>query len=114
MCGLTAVSSRGDRVLGLLLGTAAGDALGAAFEGKLLVTESALRAVEHASGRLAHTDDTVLSVVLAEHVADRRKKDPVNEGALAGARHGASALPDAWLQRLEIAERIRAVALCLS
>lgn len=205
----TAVSTRDDRVLGLLLGTAAGDALGAAFEGKLLVTESALRAVEHASGPLTHTDDTVLSVVLAEHVADRPKSDPVDEialanefadawraepwrgygqgaaevfrlistgvswqtasraafggqgsfgndvtalgsvptallaflvnrddpaatiryairaggdtdtiaamaGALAGARHGASALPHAWIQRLEIAERIRAVALRLS
>lgn len=84
------VTSRDDRVLGLLLGTALGDALGAEFEGKLMVSESALRAVEQASGRLPHTDDTVLSVVLAEHVADRRENDPVDEDALANE------FADAW------------------
>lgn len=70
-----ATVTRTDRVLGLLLGTALGDGLGAAFEGKTLVTESALRAVEQESTALTYTDDTALTVVLAEHLAAHPRVD---------------------------------------
>lgn len=73
-----------DRVLGLLLGTAIGDTLGAPFEGKTTVPASALDVVEQGEGRLVHTDDTVLSMALAEYVIACRGK-PLDQDALADA-----------------------------
>lgn len=60
-----------DRALGLLLGAALGDGLGAPFEGRLAVEPEELAALEAARGVLAHTDDTALMLPLAEHVARR-------------------------------------------
>lgn len=75
--------SRGDKVLGLLLGTALGDALGASFEGRPTVPAGTVDAAERADEPLVHTDDTALTMVLAEHLAAR---DPagLDEDVLAG------------------------------
>lgn len=63
---------------------------------------------------LVNRDDPATTIRYAIRVGGDTDTIAAMAGALAGARHGASALPDAWLQRLEIAERIRAVALRLS
>ncbi|MBA0127461.1 ADP-ribosylglycohydrolase family protein [Haloechinothrix sp. YIM 98757] len=79
MAGVT----REDKVLGLLLGTALGDALGASFEGRHAVTARTVDAVERADGTLVHTDDTALTMVLAEHLAARDHAG-LDEDVLAG------------------------------
>ena len=56
---------------GLLLAAAAGDALGAAFEGWAWVDGDALMARERATDPLRFTDDTVQALVVARHVAAR-------------------------------------------
>ncbi|MDV6011277.1 ADP-ribosylglycohydrolase family protein [Haloechinothrix sp. LS1_15] len=85
------MTGREQRILGLLLGTALGDAFGAAFEGRPFVDGSEVDAATAplASAEvLVHTDDTALTLVLAEHIADRvagraAVADPLDEDALA-------------------------------
>jgi hypothetical protein len=72
-----------DKVLGLLLGGALGDALGALFEGRAVVDAAELTAREITSSRLDYTDDTALSLVLATPSSST-------------SRRGAS-LPTPWL-----------------
>lgn len=75
--------TRAERVAGLLAGTALGDALGAPFEGRALVTESALRAVELGDARLRYTDETAMTIVLAEYLSQHG--NPIDLDALAQA-----------------------------
>ncbi|GAB3488358.1 ADP-ribosylglycohydrolase family protein [Amycolatopsis cihanbeyliensis] len=72
-----------DKVLGLLLGGALGDALGAPFEGRPSVDAADLAAEERAPSRLVHTDDTALTLALAEHLAQRRDAERLDVDALA-------------------------------
>ncbi|MQA10422.1 MAG: hypothetical protein GEU98_18080 [Pseudonocardiaceae bacterium] len=78
-----AVDSR-ERARGLLLGAAVGDALGAPFEGAVRVDERLLASAENVTGQLSYTDDTALTLVLAEHLAERRGgEDALDPDALA-------------------------------
>ncbi|SFQ72063.1 poly(ADP-ribose) glycohydrolase ARH3 [Amycolatopsis arida] len=82
-----------DRALGLLLGGALGDALGAPFEGRAAVDAAEIAAVERAANPLAHTDDTALTLALAAHLAARRDD------------HGGLVDPDALARELAAAWR---------
>jgi len=73
--------TRRARVRGALLGLACGDALGAPFEGRRSVPAGDLAAWAAAAGRLRVTDDTVLALVLAEHLVGRGAR--VDQDALA-------------------------------
>lgn len=64
-----------DRVLGLLAGVALGDGLGAPFEGWSTVPAPALERWVRSSRTLRHTDDTVMTLVLAEHLHRTRGVD---------------------------------------
>ncbi|PRW62022.1 ADP-ribosylglycohydrolase family protein [Actinopolyspora mortivallis] len=72
-----------DRARGLLLGAALGDALGAPFEGRSRVPEDLLDELEAGTGELPYTDDTVLTLVLAEHLLDRGAGNGLHEDTLA-------------------------------
>lgn len=61
---------RQERARGALLGLACGDALGAPFEGHPAVSTAELAAWAAAQAPLRVTDDTVLALVLAEHLAE--------------------------------------------
>ncbi|GAB2605802.1 ADP-ribosylglycohydrolase family protein [Kocuria himachalensis] len=69
-----------DRVGGLLAGTAVGDGLGAPFEGQPVVPATALTQWAFSSQALRHTDDTVMTLVLAEHLSHQRG---INQAVLA-------------------------------
>jgi poly(ADP-ribose) glycohydrolase ARH3 len=60
-----------NRFRGALLGTAIGDALGAPFEGSPLVHEDALAAWAHANEPLRWTDDTHMTIGVAESLIAR-------------------------------------------
>lgn len=74
---------RQDRARGLLLGAALGDALGAPFEGAVRVRREMVTAEEDAESQLGYTDDTALTLVLAEHLAERAGDEPLDEDRLA-------------------------------
>jgi len=74
-------ATRTARVRGALLGLACGDALGAPFEGQPSVPAGDVAAWAAAAGRLRVTDDTVLALVLAGHLAARAAR--VDQDALA-------------------------------
>jgi poly(ADP-ribose) glycohydrolase ARH3 len=61
-----------DRVHGMLAGAAVGDGLGAPFEGREVVPATALSLWAHSSQALQHTDDTVMILMLAEHLSHQR------------------------------------------
>ncbi|MGY1847416.1 ADP-ribosylglycohydrolase family protein [Blastococcus sp. SYSU DS1021] len=71
-----------DRVLGLLLGGAVGDAVGARFEGSARVPADELHRSLTSDGLLRWTDDTALQVTLADHLADLGPDD-LDQDALA-------------------------------
>lgn len=58
-----------DRARGCLLAGAVGDAMGAVFEGEPEVGSADYAAVRNQPGGLRFTDDTVMTLVLAEHLA---------------------------------------------
>jgi poly(ADP-ribose) glycohydrolase ARH3 len=72
-----------DRVRGLLLGGALGDALGAPFEGAAEVDPSRLDRLVESDDPLCWTDDTALQLALAEHLADSGADDEVDDDELA-------------------------------
>ncbi len=78
--------TRRTRVRGALLGLACGDALGAPFEGERSVNAADAAAWAAAAAPLRVTDDTVLTLVLAEHLADRGGQVHQDELVLAFAR----------------------------
>jgi poly(ADP-ribose) glycohydrolase ARH3 len=72
------------RIHGCLLGSAVGDALGARFEGLSAVDPDDLLAWESAQGPLIWTDDTALTLALAQYLADRLEGgEPFDPEALA-------------------------------
>ncbi|MEV6712585.1 ADP-ribosylglycohydrolase family protein [Lentzea sp. NPDC051208] len=72
-----------DKCRGLLLGAGLGDALGAPFQGHLTVDADTMSTEERAPSLLVHTDDTALTIVLAEHLAAGHDTDVLDEDALA-------------------------------
>lgn len=58
-----------ERFRGAIVGTAVGDALGAPFEGRRRVPAAALAAWQHDEGALRWTDDTAMTIGLAESLA---------------------------------------------
>lgn len=64
-----------DRIRGCLLAVACGDALGAGFEGQPVVSAADYTALRNQAGELRYTDDTVMTLVLGEHLASQRERD---------------------------------------
>lgn len=60
-----------DRIRGCLLASTCGDALGAPFEGAREVSRVAYEVQRSRLDELHYTDDTAMTVVLAEYLADR-------------------------------------------
>ncbi|MDX8140498.1 MULTISPECIES: ADP-ribosylglycohydrolase family protein [Lentzea] len=83
MTASTTHVTHADKRRGLLLGAGLGDALGAPFQGHTTVDADTLAAEERAPSQLVHTDDTVLTIVLAEHLAAGHDTDVLDENALA-------------------------------
>lgn len=81
-----------DRARGLLIGAGLGDAMGAAFEGRTNITDLALREHEASTRRLTYTDDTALTIAVAEHLLHRADQGGhvLNEAELA------SGLANTW------------------
>jgi len=78
--------TRRARVRGAVLGLGCGDALGAPFEGQPSVPASAVGAWAAAAAPLRVTDDTVLALALAGHLADHGGQVDQDALALAFAR----------------------------
>jgi poly(ADP-ribose) glycohydrolase ARH3 len=74
-----------DRARGALLGAAAGDGLGAPFEGALQIDPHDARAVEGDTGMLRHTDDTAMLLVLAEQLGWARSPRDLDPATLVRA-----------------------------
>ncbi|MEV0055288.1 ADP-ribosylglycohydrolase family protein [Saccharopolyspora shandongensis] len=76
-----------DRARGLFTGVGLGDAMGAAFEGQPSVTELTLLEFERAHHQLRYTDDTALTIAVAEHLLERARRGGhlLDEGELATA-----------------------------
>ena len=64
-----------DRFRGAMLGVAVGDALGAPFEGIGMVHPAELRSMEAEPGPLRYTDDTHMTLGMAESLLERRGFD---------------------------------------
>ncbi|MDN5930449.1 MAG: ADP-ribosylglycohydrolase family protein [Pseudonocardia sp.] len=60
-----------DRVRGALLGGACGDSLGAPFEGRSTVDRADFVLHRFAASPLVHTDDTAMTLVVAQHLVSR-------------------------------------------
>jgi len=61
----------GDRIRGCLLASTCGDALGAPFEGAREVSPAAYEVQQSRLDELRYTDDTAMTLALAEYLADR-------------------------------------------
>jgi poly(ADP-ribose) glycohydrolase ARH3 len=64
-----------DKFRGALLGVAVGDALGAPFEGMGVVSPADLKRLEEKPGPLRYTDDTHMTLGMAESLLERRGFD---------------------------------------
>jgi len=64
-----------DRFRGAMLGVAVGDALGAPFEGMGMVNHAGLERLEAEPGPLRYTDDTHMTLGMAESLLERRGFD---------------------------------------
>lgn len=74
-------SASRERIVGALLGTALGDALGAPFEGRRGVRQREITALVRGRGRLRWTDDTHMAIALAESLlACQGQVDPQHLG----------------------------------
>ena len=67
---------------GALIGTAVGDALGARFEGARRVKPSKLERLEQDPGPLRYTDDTHMTLGMAQSLVERRGFDGARMAAL--------------------------------
>ncbi|MGQ9571962.1 MAG: ADP-ribosylglycohydrolase family protein [Dehalococcoidia bacterium] len=74
---------------GALLGVAVGDALGAPFEGAGAIDERYLRRLEREPGQLHYTDDTHMTLGMAESLVERRGFDGTHMAALFARNFGA-------------------------
>lgn len=74
-----------DRIRGLLLGGALGDALGAPFEGSTDIDPRRLHGFLESDEVLCWTDDTAMQLAFAEHLADSAGSNHVDDDRLAGA-----------------------------
>ena len=74
---------------GALLGVAVGDALGAPFEGSFQIDDVALKRLAHDPGRMWYTDDTHMTLGVAESLVERRGFDGGHMAAVF-ARHFAA------------------------
>ena len=72
----------GDRFRGALVGAAVGDALGAPFEGVPSVERSVLEGLNDDPGPLRYTDDTHMTLGLAQSLVDREGFDGVQMAEL--------------------------------
>lgn len=79
-----------DRFRGALLGVALGDALGAGFEGSFSVPVDEF--TRRASGRLTYTDDTHMTIGVAESLVDQGGFD----GAAMASRFAADYTAESW------------------
>lgn len=70
------------RFRGALLGVAVGDALGAPFEGARLVGRADLERLEREPGPLRYTDDTHMTLGMAESLVERRGFDGAHMAAV--------------------------------
>jgi len=64
-----------DRFRGAMLGVAVGDALGAPFEGMGMVSPADLKNLEAEPGQLRYTDDTHMTLGMAESLLEKRGFD---------------------------------------
>jgi poly(ADP-ribose) glycohydrolase ARH3 len=71
-----------DRVVGLLLAGAVGDAAGAPFEGSARVDRRDVEGILTSDVALRWTDDTALQLALAEHLADVGAEEELEDQAL--------------------------------
>ncbi len=79
-----------DGLRGALLGTALGDAVGAPFEGRAVVSRDAVEAWLHADARLRWTDDTHMALTLARVLREHGQPlDPERLGAAFAAAYAA-------------------------
>jgi poly(ADP-ribose) glycohydrolase ARH3 len=79
---LTDAAMLQDRVVGAVLGTACGDALGAPFEGAHRVDAGHLARWMSAADKLHYTDDTAMTIALAEFVLTLEPGERVDEQRL--------------------------------
>ncbi len=70
------------RFRGALLGVAIGDAIGAGFEGSRSVSEARLRLVTESREPLRYTDDTHMTIGLAESILERGGLEEANAAAV--------------------------------
>lgn len=71
-----------DKFRGALLGVAVGDALGAPFEGQRTVDPVALGRLGHAPGHMWYTDDTHMTLGVAESLVERQGFDGAHMAAV--------------------------------
>ena len=104
----------GDRVAGALLGTFAGDALGAVWEGAgPVATRTAADRLTWlpSSTELTYTDDTQLALALAAHLLDHPDVEPDALAAVFLAHHeahrgygsGMRTIVEQWRHRIDVA-----------
>ncbi len=77
-----------DRFVGSMLGTALGDALGAPFEGRARVTVPEVENLIAGRGQLRYTDDTHMSIGLAQSLVARRGLDEDHLAQTLAENHG--------------------------
>ncbi|MEX2654267.1 MAG: ADP-ribosylglycohydrolase family protein [Acidimicrobiia bacterium] len=83
----TTQSRSSARYRGCLVGSAVGDALGAPMEGRTLVTQAYLDRLESDPGPLRYTDDTAMTIAVAESLTVRGLFDGADMAATLAARY---------------------------
>src|SRR5688500_16393874 len=76
-----------DKFRGMMLGLAVGDSLGAPFAGWERVDRKSFEGREHDPSRLSYTDDTHLSIGVAESLIDRAGFDGKRMGTMSARNY---------------------------